>query len=263
MKLTYIIIIGLIAISCSTWSQEKDSDLKAFNDFLGQDKTTALNAAVKSFDHFLKTNYSDFDNQTKRTKAFLEYLQENFEPDSTWNLPTKRNQKIIFDFEASELRKEIWIYDYEEYEPKYDIYKILPPEEQDTTNIQDLGELDLDDLIEEEIIPILNIDSAEIARREKEIARREKETEERIRNSLHFNNYGQYLYALAKYNVNDTTIQEYVDAKVVGGDFSPVLIASGLLSQKIDFEDPFIKRILVTEFYYWIMKWDIERKGEK
>jgi len=256
MKLTYIIAIGLLAISCSSWSQEKNSDLKDFNDFLGQDKATALNSAVESFDQFLKTNYSELDNQSKRTKAFLEYLQKNFEPDSRWNLPTKRNQRIISDFETSELRKEIWIYGYEEYEPEYDIYKILLHEEQDTSNIQDLGELAFDDLFEEEIIPISNIDSTEIARREKEM-------EERIRNSLHFNNYGQYLYALTKFNVSDTTIQEYVDAKIVAGDISPVLIASGLLSQEIDFDDPFIKRILVTEFYYWIMKWDIERQGKK
>jgi len=215
---------------------------------------TALNTAVESFDQFLKTNYPDLDNQSKRTKAFLEYLQANFEPDSTWNLPTKRNQQIISDFETSGLRKEIWVYGYEEYQPKYDISKILPHEERDTSNIIDLGELD--DLFEEEILPISNIDSAEIARREEEM-------EERIRNSLHFNIYGQYLYGLNKYNLNETTIQGYVDAKVIAGDISPVLIASGLLSQKIDFEDPFVKRILVTEFYYWIMKWDIERKEKK
>lgn len=251
MKLNYIIAIGLLAISCSTLSQEKNNNLKGFNDFLGQDKANVLNSAVESFDQFLKTNFPD--NESKRTEAFLEYLQENFEPDSTWNLPTERNKKIISEFESSGLRKEVWIYGYEEYESLYDIYEFLPPEEQDTSDIQDLGKLNLDDLYEEELIPISNIDSAEIARREKEM-------EERIRNSLHFNNNGQYLYALAKFNLSDTTIQGYVDAKIVAGDISPVLIASGLLSQNIDFEDPFIKRILVTEFYYWIMKWDIERK---
>ena len=255
MQLTYIILFGLLAISCSTWSQERSNDLKGFNDFLGKDKATTLNSAVESFDQFLRTNYSDLDNQSKRTKAFLGYLEQNFEPDSTWDLPTKKNQKIISDFESSGLRKDIWTFGYEDYEPQYDIYEILPPEKQDTSNIQDLGELDLD-LIEEEIIPLSNIDSAEIAKREKEM-------EERIKNSLHFNNYGQYLYALTKYTLNDTTIQDYVDAKIVAGDISPVLIASGLLSQEIDFEDPFIKRILVTEFYYWIMKWDIERQEKK
>jgi hypothetical protein len=253
MKLTHIIIFGLLVISCSTSSQPRNNDLKDFNDFLGKEKANALNAAVKTFDQFLKTNYSDFDNQTERTKAFLEYLQENFKPDSTWNLPTKRNLMIISEFESSELRKEIWIYGYEEYEPQYDIYEILPPEEKDTSTIQDLGDLDLDDLFEEEIIPISNIDSADIERREKEM-------DERMRNSLHFNSYGQYLYALTKYTLNDTIIQGYVDVKILVGDISPALIASGLLSQEIDFENPFIKRILVTEFYYWIMKWDIERK---
>lgn len=255
MKLIYIITIGLFAISCSTWSQEKNSNLKDFNDFLGRDKMIALNSAVESFDLFLKTNYPDSDNQSKRTRAFLEFLHENSEPDSTWNLPTKTNQKIVSDFETSGLRKEIWLYGYEEYEPKYDIYEILPPDEQDTSNIQDLGEIDFE-LIEEEIIPLPNIDSVERAKREKEM-------EERIKNSLHFNDYGQYLYALTKYTLKDTTIQDYVYVKILPGDISPVLIAAGLLSQEIDFEDPFIKRILVTEFYYRIMKWDIKRQEKK
>jgi hypothetical protein len=254
MKLNHIIAIGLLAISCSTLSQEKNKDLKEFNDFLGQEKANALNSAVESFDQFLMTNFPD--NEAERTEAFLEYVQENFEPKSTWSLPTKRNKKIISEFESSGLRQEIWVYGYEEYEPQYDIYELLPPEQPDTSDIQNLGELDLDELFEEDIIPISNIDSAEIARREKEL-------EERIKNSLHFNNYGQYLYALAKFNLSDTTVQEYVDAKVVAGNISPVLIASGLLSQNIDFKDSFIKRILVTEFYYWIMKWDIERKEKE
>ena len=254
MKLNYIIVIGLLAISCSTPSQEKNNNLKEFNEFLGQVKADALNSAVESFDQFLKTNFPD--NESERTEAFLEYMQENLEPNSTWNLPTKINKKIISEFESSGLRKEIWIYGYEEYEPQYDIYEVFPLEETDTSDIQNLGELDLDVLIEEEIIPISNIDSAEIARREKEM-------EERMRNSLHFNNNGQFLYGLAKFNLSDTTIQGYIDAKIVAGDISPVLIASGLLSQNIDFEEPFIKRILVTEFYYWIMKWDIERKEKE
>jgi hypothetical protein len=123
------------------------------------------------------------------------------------------------------------------------------------TSTQVIGELDLD-LIEEEIIPISNIDSVEIERHQKEM-------DERIRNSLHFNSYGQYLYALAKYNLSDTTIQGYVEAKLAARNIDPSLIASGLLSQEIDFEDPFIKRILVADFYYWIMNWDIERKEKK
>jgi hypothetical protein len=252
MKLNNIIAIGLFAISCSTLNQEKNNNLKEFNNFLGQDKANVLNSAVESFDQFLKTNFPG--DESKRTEAFLEHLQENFEPDSTWNLPTKRNKKIISEFESAGLRKEVWTYGYEEYQPHYDIYEILTPEVQDTST-QVIGELDLD-LIEEEIIPISNIDSVEIERHQKEM-------DERIRNSLHFNSYGQYLYALAKYNLSDTTIQGYVEAKLAARNIDPSLIASGLLSQEIDFEDPFIKRILVADFYYWIMNWDIERKEKK
>ena len=117
----HIIAIGILAISCSTVSQDKNSNLKQFNDFLGQDKANALNSGVESFDQFLKTNFPG--KELKRIKLFLEYLQKNLGPDSIWNLPTKRNKKIIAEFESSGLRKEIWVYGFEEYEPQYDIQK--------------------------------------------------------------------------------------------------------------------------------------------
>jgi hypothetical protein len=256
MRLTYVIAIGLLVISSSTWGQEQNNNLKDFNDFLGQEKATALNSAVESFDQFLMANYPDLDNQSNRTREFLEYIQKNFDPDSTWNLLNNRNQKIISDFESSGLRKEIWLYGYEEYEPQYDIYEILPPEEEDTSNIQVIDARDLENIFGDETISISNIDSAEIVRQEKEM-------EERMRNSLHFNSYGQYFYALAKFNLNDTSIQYYVEVKILMADISPVLIASGFLHQEVDFENPFIKRILVTELYYWIMKRDIERKEKR
>jgi hypothetical protein len=215
-----------------------------------------LNSAVESFEQFLKTNFPDFDNESKRIKAFLEFLQKNSQPDSNWNLPTSRNQEIISDFETSGFRIETWIYGYEENEAKYDISEILPAEEKDTSIYHELGDIDFDNLVEEGIMPISNIDSAEIARQETEM-------EERIRNSVRFNSNGQYLYALAKYTLEDTTIQNYVEVKILVTDISPAIIASGLLSQEIDFDNPFLKRILVMEFYYWIMKWDINRKEKK
>jgi hypothetical protein len=167
MKLTCIVTLGLLMISFSTYSQDKNSDLKDFNNFLGQKKAIALNTAVESFDQFLKANFSTFENQSERTKAFLEYLQENFELNPTWKLSTHRNKKIISNFEASGLRKEIWLYGYEEFEPKYDIYEILPPRQHRNSKTLNLGEIDYDDLFKDELVPISNIDTAEIARRGK------------------------------------------------------------------------------------------------
>ncbi len=253
MRLIYVVLIVFLSISCSRRSQETDIALEKFNHFLGSDKAMALNSAVESFDLFLKTNFLNFDNQSERVKVFLEYIQHHYEADSSWQFPTDKNQKIILDFEVSNLRKEIWTYGYEEYNPKYCIYEVLPSAQQSRSNVKSLGEID--DSLVEETIPISYIDSVKIVRQEKEM-------EEKLQNIHYFNINGQYLYALTKYNLNDTVIREYVDVKVIAGDISLDLLASGLLKHKINYENPFIKRILVVEFYYWIMKWDLERQGK-
>lgn len=253
MRITITIFIGLVLIGSSVFGQNTTkNDIQGFNKFLGKEKANVLNAAVESFEQFLKKNYSEFDSQSMRTEAYLRQIENNFESDSSWIFSTSRNKKIIEDFETSGLRKEIWVYGYEDYEPKYDIYDLLTPGETDTTITHDTVELDLD-LIEEEIIPLSNIDSVEIAKRKKEM-------EEKRRNSLHFNTHGEFLFALTKYTSGDTFMQEYADMKAYDGNISPVIIASGLLRQEINFNDPFMKRILVTEFHFGLMKWNIEQK---
>lgn len=250
MKLNHILSIALLAISCPAQCQDKYNNLKGFNDFLGPDKADVLNSAVQSFDRFLLINFS-LDASTS-TIEFLKYIQDNSAPDSSWALPTERNKTIVSEFESSGLRKEIWIYGDEEFEAQYDIHEILLPKEHEPADIHYVGELALD-LDEELIIPNSEIDTADIASRKKEM-------DERRRNTPRVNHSGRYLYALTKFSPDDSILHEYINAKVFGSNISPNLLASVLLSPATDFEDPFIKRIIVTELYYGIMLWDIERK---
>jgi hypothetical protein len=85
----------------------------------------------------------------------------------------------------------------------------------------------------------------------------------RYENSLHFNTYGQFLYGLAKYAPTDSFIIGYVDAKLLVGNISPSMLSDGLMKLNPDLQESFLKRIIVVEFYYQIMKWDIERTGNK
>ncbi len=251
MRKTFILLIALLLFESLVFGQQRSkNDIQAFNSFLGKEKAKALNAAVASFDQFLLKNYGNLNSCSSRTKAFLEQIDNLNEPDSLWTFETEKNIKIIETFETSGLRKDIWLYENEEYESKYNIHEFLKPEAQDSIPITNLGELDID-LIEAEIIPITEIDSAAIARFDKEM-------EERNKNLLLSNARGKFFYGLAKFNSSDSLILDYVEA--TGFNISPAVIAGGFLDQDINFEEPFIKRIVAVEFYFWIMKWDIARK---
>jgi hypothetical protein len=174
-------------------------------------------------------------------------------PDSSWTFTTKRDKKIIEQLESSGLRKEIWIYGKENYAEKYNIYDLINPFKNDSS--KSLGELEI---IEDEIIPIPRpaTDSTELARIEKEL-------DEQYNNLLLTNEKGEFLYGLAKFANNDSNVHEYVEVKLIAGDISPSLVAFAFLSQIKDFENPFIKRMIFVELYYWMMKWNIEKNENK
>lgn len=252
MKTSIITCIGFLLICCSTAEQHKrENDIEAFNTFLGAEKANALNVAVESFEQFLQNNYADLDNQNTRVKAFLRQLLEHNQPDSLWQFETKKNLRIIELFETTGLRKDIWLYPNETYQPDYDIFELLQPEVQDKSVEHYKGELKLD-LIDEEIVGTSSPDSAEMAKRD-------KEREESVSNSLDNNASGKYLYGLAKFAHDDSLIQEYIRVKATENLISPGVMAGGFLLACDNFDDPFLKRMLVVEFYYWIMMWDSER----
>ncbi len=253
MKNSIYILISFLLLGFSiNCEKSTKNDIEDFNKFLGKEKAKALNEGIKSFDKFLVANYPNQNNQSDRTKEFLKKLSKSLSPDSSWIFTTKRNKEIIEQFESSELRKEIWIYGKESYDAKHNIYEIVDYYKQDS--LQSLGDLKI---IEDEIIPIQRparraIDSTELARQEKEL-------EEQYNNTLTTNVNGEFLYGLAKYANNDSIVQGYVEVKIIAGDISPNIVASALLTQTQDFENPFIKRMIFVELYYWMIKWDIEK----
>jgi hypothetical protein len=254
MKAILLLTILLFGYSLNG-QDEIENDIKGFNKFLGGDKAKAFNEATKSFNLFIKANFKEQNNQSDRTKAFIEQLLNTLSPDTLWILKTDKNKKIIGLFESSGLRNEIWVYGYENYNPKYNIYELLATSDQEADTIYELGTLDLE-LIEEQTITITINDSLEYTRREEEM-------KEKLKNSLWFNERGEFLYGLAKYAPNDSVILGYVESKADFGNISPSIIGSVFIEYVKDFDEPFIKRIIVVEFYYRIMNWDIERKRIK
>ncbi len=105
-------------------------------------------------------------------------------------------------------------------------------------------------IFDEEIIPIWLPDSID-----KEKFKEQLKEEER--NRLYYNSYGQFLYGIYKYNYEDSVITGYVDVKLSVGNICSSLIANGLLHnlEPKELEDPFIQRIIVTEFYFHMMNY--------
>lgn len=253
MKNTIYILIFLLLGFLTNCQKYPKNDIANFNEFLGNEKAIALNEAIKSFDRFLGTNFPNQVNQSDRTKEFLKQFINSNIPDSSWIFTTKRNKKILEQLESSGLRKEIWIYGKENYAEKYNVYDLIYPFKNDSS--QSLVELEI---IENEIIPIPRpaTDSTDLARIENEL-------DEQYNHLPVINEKGEFLYGLAKFANNDSIVHEYVEVKLVAGDISPGIVASAFLSQIEDFENPFIKRMIFVELYYWMMKWDIEKNEIK
>lgn len=251
-------IIACIVFALSSCNQNAESD--AINDFdesLGKEKAEALNLALNSFETFLEVNYPDQESQSQRIKLFLEQLETDYEIDSSWVFATSENKEIMEAWENSGLRKEVWLYGYEEegYIPKYDIHELLPPDDFYTPNesdsIQDIGELEID-LIEDSLLPITELDKYEL-----DIIERE----EKMRNWLFSNSEGDFLYALAKYGADDKLVNGYVEIHIQMS-ISPGIIISALLDidNDVNFNNPFIERIILVEIYYPLMHQDVDNR---
>lgn len=245
---TFILILFL-GSSCA--ENTDINNVFAFNKFLGKEKSEVLDEAVISFEKYLELNYKNENNNKKRIKLFLNEYVLKSEPDTTKLFTTKTNRVIVEKFEKSGLRKEIWLYHNEEknYKPNYNIYEFFPYQEFETEDsIATVNLIDLNN-IEEDII---EIDSVEYIKREKELV-------ERMTNSLSRNTFGDFLFGLTKFTSEDSFVHRYTKSRVLGGNFSPHFIIPGLLKQDINLNDPFIKRIITVDFYYDMMKWDIEQ----
>jgi hypothetical protein len=221
MKQVVFILATLQFVSQLLIAQNPDqAKLDDFNRFLGKERALVMQDAVDCFDQFLANNYPDSKNQAERIKSFLKQITELNGPDSSWVYECDR--KIIESFESTGLRKEIWLYEHEEYKSEHDFSEVLPPPSPgDTTNIKELGEVNLN-LIEEEIIPIGDID-------QEKHAKIQKEHEERIKNFLQPNGKGTYIFALLKYSPQESFVYDYAQMIREENRISPGVVASGFL----------------------------------
>jgi hypothetical protein len=215
------------------------NDLQGFNEFLGFEKQAALDSAVSSFQEFLNLNYEGPDGIIH----FLIRIRDSGSFDPNWVLPRAKSKKILEAWEISGLRKDIWLYGYEDYQLNYNPKDLL--EDQVLSPVMDSIYIE----IEDEIVPLTNHSTTDTL-------------EPNRANQLSRNRRGQFNYALAKFASNDPFISGYVEAVDVAGDISSRLSANAFISDLKNYEEPFAVRVIVIEFYYGLMKYDLENNTE-
>lgn len=245
LSIFFVAILNLSAIC-------QQNDLVGFEKFLGDEKIEALNMLETSFDEFLESNFSNLPTQDKKIKHLLKVVKETGDLDTNWKFNSTFNIQVIQKLEESGLRKEFWIYGYEEYTPFYYhqfLIDSIKKENPDTSLTLDSLQFNKIYEFDEEIEMIGNPDSVD-----------GMSYQEWSDSLLDFNWRGQFIFAIDKFSKNDSVIMEYLDAKEAAGNISPSLIASGLLYRNSNLDEAFAKRIILMELYYFMIEWDIENK---
>ena len=107
-----ILLILLIIVFANCQSQ---NNIEAFDKQLGHEKAEAFNSAISSFQEFLILNYPNIDNENKRIKEFLKTIIHSENIKANFKVNKELCAKVVNKWESSGLRKEIWLYPYEEY----------------------------------------------------------------------------------------------------------------------------------------------------
>jgi hypothetical protein len=256
MKISINIITIILFFSFSLNAQENNKNrIKSFNNFLGKEKSEAMNDAIQSFDKFLEINYKNEKKNSKKIVLFLKELFPRAKFNSTKVFSTSENKAILQRWEKSGLRREIWIYmdEIEKYIPNKNnnILELYPNQKPDS--IYPLNLTELLPIIEE--LTMINTDSIKFVKSEKII-------KENI-NHLTTNILGDYLYGLTKFAGKYSLIQKYVETRLKANDITPLIFIPNLLEKNTDFNNPFIKRMILVEFYFEIMKEDVENNEKK
>lgn len=245
MRRSIFILSAILLFGFSAFSQSSDQKaLQDFNTFLGPEKAAALDEGLASFYAFLEKNFPEEPDFSARTRAFVQQFNENYNPDSSWVYNFEARKNLIQVWEKSCLRKEIWIYGYETYSPKYNIRDLVVPETYSTDSLSDIGTLDLDLIYDSE--EDLKIDTVAVAKMEAEWA-------EKRRNSLHTNFQGEFFYTLALYAQHNPFVKEYLEVILRENQISPGVMANALIENVQDLDNPFIQRVILVEFYFRFM----------
>jgi hypothetical protein len=126
MKRTLLVsVIILLLASCKT-SRNETEQIEEFYTVFGVEQREAFELAVKSFDSFLEINFSEHKTLEEKLQSFLEEIMDSI-LSSRWQINMDEGREVLLKYEESGLRKEIWIYSFEEEDEEMEIMKLLYP----------------------------------------------------------------------------------------------------------------------------------------
>jgi len=249
-KLIVLAIIFNVIISCSP-KDSKTIEYNKFNKLLGKEKAVILKKAVDSFDEFLKMNFSNQTNYNQRVLEFLKQLSNNhYHHCDNWIYNFESGKEIIDLFEKSGLRKEIWIYHSEsdeidsEYQKYYDNYN-----DSLSFNINTLGSIE-NLKIPDELVSEMNDSLLTVKLKQDSL----------IKTFKLATTISEIVIALHKIKSSDSLLINYAETRLKFGSITSSILVKRLLenSERLDFNNPLIKSVLVIEFYYNHLNSEIE-----
>ena len=214
----YVIIASILFASCSMRDNKRLFD---FNTQLGINKSSTLDKITVSFEGYLTARYPELEKYDFHDK-FCTFLHDIAEHDESYfmelSIPDSLASIIINDYQVSGLDKELYI---KVTDPAYIAYQ--------SSHIE-----------------VLIADSSGY--------NAEIETDPESIELSDFNLFGDYHQALSMIQ-NDDFIASYVDAREGQGDMTlPMLLPTFIdYCDKVDYNDPVIKRIVTLEIFIQIV----------
>lgn len=266
MRKTTIVLLASVVVACTPASRHsEEKGLEAFNETLGVEKSKALDETVDSFEEFLTVNYPNQKTYSERVFSFLLELDSAcndgifYAQDMSWTLNSDNDKRVVDLFENSGLRREIWLFGYEEYYPKNDISEFLDsnifyssPDTFYPATIQSDFEL----MEEAEYFSKMegyNYDTLLMSLNLKR---------ERRKNSLYNNEFGDFIYGLIKHSDDSSWTKSFAMAQIQMS-VSPCVWVRSLIEfneTKVDLSDPLIKRIVAIQLYAPMIYNDIPKE---
>ena len=230
MKFIYLFIILLLSFSCSN-----EKDIAEFEKVLGKENSETLTYLVKDFESdFLKRQYPNLDTKS----AYKQFLTELSNGETEyWKEISKSSREYL---KESNLRLEI-------YSVPDSIWIERDPEKL-TLSYSDIPMLKIK---RKYLMPdgTFGYSTSESSFRYKEPIDEDSIIESR-KNWIDINYVGSYTRALNSIPNKSRYMIKYLDLREAAGTIDPFIIAKQMLESKVDLNDYFIKRLIITEIVY-------------
>ena len=237
----WVIIIFIVGFGLGGRTQCVE-DFEGFTSFLGTQDSEVLNVINHSFDTILQSEYPDIPDFEDRIRIFLKnFVTDNFFPPRFYS-DSASFKKLKNQLESNGFRKDIYLYDEENYEQNYDLNEFIP--ESDEPEPTEVGRLNIA-LIEAEIMAEWELQGHIFEEYDQDSTYLFNDRPEL---EFYMNPHGKFWYGLAKYSCSDVII-DVIESIKNQNRISIGVVAGGM--EGTDLKNPFIRQAVVAQFYIW------------